>query len=88
MARLSWLDFVNKLTANGTIFQHEIASVPLTLPALSVFNTSNRFVRNLNVEAFRLLLALLILSVGLRFAIELFIPPREPFSVVSTEGGR
>jgi len=47
-----------------------------------------RAARNLNVESFRLLLALLILSVGLRFAIELFIPPSEPFSVVVPESGR
>ena len=47
-----------------------------------------RAARNLNVESFRLLLALLILSVGLRFAIELFIPPSEPFSVVISEGSR
>ena len=47
-----------------------------------------RAARNLNVESFRLLLALLILSVGLRFAIELFIPPSEPFSVVVPESAR
>lgn len=47
-----------------------------------------RAARNLNVESFRLLLALLILSVGLRFAIELLIPPTEPFSVVVPESAR
>ena len=34
------------------------------------------------------LLALLILSVGMRFAIELFVPPNEPFSVVVPESAR
>lgn len=47
-----------------------------------------RAARNLNVESFRLLLALLILSVGLRFAIELVLPPAEPFSVVLPESAR
>jgi uncharacterized membrane protein YfcA len=47
-----------------------------------------RAARNLNVESFRLLLALLILSVGLRFAVELFIRPNEPFSVVLPESAR
>ena len=47
-----------------------------------------RAARNLNVESVRLLLALLILSVGLRFAIELLIPPTEPFSVVVPESAR
>jgi uncharacterized protein len=47
-----------------------------------------RAARNLNVSSFRLLLALLILSVGLRFAVELFLPPAEPYSVVVTEGAQ
>lgn len=47
-----------------------------------------RAARNLNVESFRLLLALLILSVGLRFAIELVLPPTEPLSVVLPESAR
>ena len=47
-----------------------------------------RAARNLKVESFRLLLALLILSVGMRFAIELFLAPSEPYSVVITEGTR
>lgn len=47
-----------------------------------------RAARSLNVGSFRLLLALLILSVGLRFAIELFLPPNEPYSVVVPEGAR
>ena len=34
------------------------------------------------------LVALLILSVGLRFAVELFIAPQEPFSVVLPESAR
>ena len=47
-----------------------------------------RSARNLNPDSFRLLLALLILSVGLRFAIELFIAPTEPFSVILPESAR
>lgn len=47
-----------------------------------------RAARNLNADSFRLLLALLILSVGLRFGIELFLPPNEPFSVVLPESAR
>lgn len=47
-----------------------------------------RAARNLNVSSFRLLLALLILAVGLRFAVELFLPPSEPYSVVVPEGAQ
>jgi len=47
-----------------------------------------RAARNLNVSSFRLLLALLILAVGLRFAVELFLPPNEPYSVVVPEGAQ
>ena len=49
---------------------------------------TGRAARNLNVSSFRLLLALLILSVGLRFAVELFLPPNEPYSVVVPEGAQ
>ncbi|MEH3145880.1 MAG: sulfite exporter TauE/SafE family protein [Methylobacterium frigidaeris] len=44
-----------------------------------------RFGRNLRSETFRLLLAALVLTVGLRFAIDLIVPPVEPFSVVVAE---
>ena len=37
--------------------------------------------QRLQGEAFRLLLALLILSVGIRFAVEIVVKPKEPFSV-------
>lgn len=47
-----------------------------------------RAARNLNVESFRLLLALLILSVGMRFVVELVLTPSEPFSVVMPESAR
>lgn len=47
-----------------------------------------RAARNLNAGSFRLLLALLILSVGLRFGIELFLPPNDPYSVVLPESAR
>ena len=42
--------------------------------------------RNLRAELFRFLLAILVLSVGLRFAIELVVRPTEPFSVEVIEG--
>ncbi|WP_298957509.1 sulfite exporter TauE/SafE family protein [uncultured Methylobacterium sp.] len=44
-----------------------------------------RFGRNLRSETFRLLLAVLVLTVGLRFALDLVVPPAEPFSVVVAE---
>jgi uncharacterized membrane protein YfcA len=65
-----------------------ILAVLLLLGGVIGAQFGGRAARNLNVESFRLLLALLILSVGLRFAIELFIPPSEPFSVVISEGSR
>jgi uncharacterized membrane protein YfcA len=37
--------------------------------------------RNLRAELFRFLLAILVLAVGLRFAIELVLRPAEPFSL-------
>jgi uncharacterized membrane protein YfcA len=42
--------------------------------------------RNLRADVFRFLLALLILSVGLRFAVELVVRPAEPFSLAAPEG--
>jgi uncharacterized membrane protein YfcA len=41
--------------------------------------------RNLRAELFRFLLALLVLAVGLRFAIELVLRPQEPFSLQIVE---
>jgi uncharacterized protein len=41
--------------------------------------------QNMRGESFRLLLALLVLGVGLRFGVELFLRPDEPFSVVRME---
>jgi uncharacterized protein len=41
--------------------------------------------RNLRAELFRFLLALLVLAVGLRFAVELVLRPTEPFSIQITE---
>jgi hypothetical protein len=41
--------------------------------------------RNLRAELFRFLLAILLLGVGLRFAIELVLRPAEPFSITVQE---
>ena len=41
--------------------------------------------RNLRSEYFRFLLAILVLAVGLRFAVELGLRPAEPFSIVVQE---
>ncbi|MBM6592923.1 sulfite exporter TauE/SafE family protein [Microvirga sp. BT291] len=41
--------------------------------------------RNLRAEVFRFLLAILLLAVGLRFALELMIRPNEPFSITTEE---
>jgi uncharacterized membrane protein YfcA len=41
--------------------------------------------RNLRAELFRFLLAILLLAVGLRFALELMIRPNEPFSITTEE---
>jgi uncharacterized membrane protein YfcA len=37
--------------------------------------------RNLKAETFRLMLALLILAVGMRFGLELLIPPSDPYTI-------
>jgi uncharacterized protein len=42
--------------------------------------------RNLRADTFRLLLAVLVLAVDLRFVLELALHPAEPFSVVVAEG--
>jgi uncharacterized membrane protein YfcA len=41
--------------------------------------------RNLRAELFRFMLALLLLAVGLRFALELMVRPNEPFSIAVQE---
>ena len=41
--------------------------------------------RNLRAELFRFLLAILLLGVGARFAVELILRPNEPFSVTVQE---
>jgi uncharacterized membrane protein YfcA len=41
--------------------------------------------QRLQGEAFRLLLALLILAVGVRFAVEIIVRPKEPFSLTVLE---
>jgi uncharacterized protein len=38
--------------------------------------------QNMRADSFRLLLALLVLGVGMRFGVELFLQPDEPFSIV------
>ncbi|GAU81095.1 membrane protein [Bosea sp. BIWAKO-01] len=84
------------VTMTGATMLHALTnqSVDLILAALLLVGGvigaqfGGRAARNLNVDSFRLLLALLILSVGLRFAIELFIPPSDPFSVVLPESAR
>jgi uncharacterized membrane protein YfcA len=42
----------------------------------------------LRADLFRLLLAILVLAVGLRFALELVVRPAEPFSISTSEGRR
>lgn len=84
------------VTMTGATLLHAVTnqSVDIVLATLLLIGGvigaqfGGRAARNLNVESFRLLLALLILSVGLRFAIELFVPPSEPFSVVVPESAR
>ena len=44
-----------------------------------------RMGRNLRAELFRFLLAILLLAVGLRFALELVLQPQEPFSITVQE---
>ena len=41
--------------------------------------------RNLRAELFRFMLALLLLAVGVRFALELIVRPNEPFSITVQE---
>lgn len=84
------------ITMTGATILHAVTnqSVDMVLAILLLIGGvmgaqfGGRASRNLNVESFRLLLALLILSVGMRFAVELFIAPQEPFSVVIPESAR
>ena len=46
---------------------------------------TSRAGRNLRAELFRFLLAILLLAVGLRFALELMVRPNEPFSITTEE---
>ena len=75
-------------TVSGTIL-HAVANqaVDVVLALLliigGVFGAQfgARAGRNLRADLFRFLLALLILSVGLRFGLELVVRPQEPFSI-------
>jgi uncharacterized membrane protein YfcA len=79
-------------TVSGTIL-HAVANqaVDIVLALLliigGVFGAQfgARAGRNLRADVFRFLLSLLILSVGLRFAVELVVRPDEPFSVYVSE---
>jgi uncharacterized protein len=79
-------------TVSGTIL-HAVANqaVDIVLALLlivgGVFGAQfgSRAGRNLRADVFRFLLAILILSVGLRFAIELVVRPAEPFSVSASD---
>ena len=44
--------------------------------------------RALRADLFRFLLGLLVLAVGLRFAVEVAVKPAEPFSLYSADGRR
>jgi uncharacterized membrane protein YfcA len=79
-------------TVSGTIL-HAVANeaVDIVLALLlivgGVFGAQfgSRAGRNLRADVFRFLLSILILSVGLRFAIELVVRPAEPFSVSASD---
>jgi uncharacterized membrane protein YfcA len=79
-------------TVSGTIL-HAVANqaVDLVLALLlivgGVFGAQfgARAGRNLRADVFRFLLSLLILAVGVRFAIELVVRPLEPFSIYASE---
>jgi uncharacterized membrane protein YfcA len=84
------------VTMTGATVLHAVTnqSVDLILAVLLLIGGvvgaqfGGRAARNLKVESFRLLLALLILAVGLRFGIDLVVPPSERFSVVLPESAR
>jgi uncharacterized protein len=79
-------------TVSGTIL-HSVANeaVDIVLALLlivgGVFGAQfgSRAGRNLRADVFRFLLSILILSVGLRFAIELVVRPAEPFSLSASD---
>jgi uncharacterized membrane protein YfcA len=78
-------------TVSGTIL-HAVANhaVDIVLALLliigGVFGAQfgARAGRHLRADVFRFLLSLLILGVGLRFAVELVVRPAEPFSVYAS----
>lgn len=62
-------------------------SVDIMLALLLIFGgvigaqLGTRAARNMKVDEFKLLLALLVLSVGIRFSVDLIVKPHEPFSI-------
>ena len=83
-------------TMIATVTLHAVTnhSVDLVLAAIlvvgGVFGAQfgARVGANLRGEYFRLLLALLVFGVGMRFALDVLVPPKEPFSAGATETGR
>lgn len=80
-------------TAVAALILHAVANqavdfvLALMLVSGGVFGSQfgARATRNLRADLFRFLLALLVLSVGLRFAIELVLEPDEPFSIAVSD---
>ena len=79
-------------TVSGTILHavaNEAVDIVLALllitAACSARNSARGPSRNLRADVFRFLLAILILCVGLRFAVELVVRPAEPFSVSASD---
>jgi uncharacterized membrane protein YfcA len=79
-------------TVSGTILHavaNEAVDIVLALLLITggVFGAQfgSRASRNLRADVFRFLLAILILCVGLRFAVELVVRPAEPFSVSASD---
>ena len=79
-------------TVSGTILHavaNEAVDIVLALLLITggVFGAQfgSRASRNLRADVFRFLLAILILCVGLRFAVELVARPAEPFSVSASD---
>lgn len=80
-------------TAIAALILHAVANhaVDFVLAVMLVFGGvfgsqfGARATRNLRADLFRFLLALLVLGVGLRFAIELVLEPAEPYSVGVSE---
>jgi len=65
--------------ANGAV--DFVLAVMLILGGVFGSQFGARAGRNLRADLFRFLLALLVLGVGLRFAVELVVEPDEPFSI-------